>query len=137
MGESSNVRTPEINILVISGRLVKDPVVEILKNDQTVCNFRICNVKSPRANSGGSPKFTYTDVKCWNEIAKYVSKYLQKRDPVVVTGRLEMEEWTNKDGVKCSKLFVKADKVSNITWKDAPVLDEPPASETDIDDIPF
>lgn len=60
---------------------------------------------------------TFVDVDCWGATAQNACKYLRVGDPVMIEGRLKMDQWTDKEGKNRSKLLVEANLVHFLSQK--------------------
>lgn len=99
------------NRVDLMGNLVADPVVRCTAAGTPVCNARLAlNRKHKDAQGTLKETVTYVDVTIWGARGDSFAKYHQKGDLVSIDGRLEMEEWTDKEGQKRSKLMVVAEE---------------------------
>ena len=89
-----------INHLTIAGNLTAPPELKFLPDGKAVCNMRIAN--NLKLNNGNN-KTTFIDCVAWEKTAEVCEKYLVKGSPVLFEGRLDLEEWENKEGQKRSK----------------------------------
>lgn len=97
-----------MNIVNIVGRLTRDPEIrEVVEN--AVCKFGLAHtVKFKRQDGTMAEDTTFVDVEFWGVgPSSVISKYVQKGDQIAVSGTLRMDSWTDKDGGKRSKLYVK------------------------------
>lgn len=81
-----------INHITISGNLTGPPEMKFLPSGQAVCNFRIANNLKLKDKT----KTTFIDVVAWEKTAEVASTYLVKGSPVLLEGRLDLEEWTDR-----------------------------------------
>ena len=85
-----------LNNLVIMGRLTKDPEIRQTANGVSVCRFGIANDRTT-----GENKITdFFDVVAWRKTAEFITNYFRKGDAIIITGRLETNEFTDRDGVQ-------------------------------------
>ena len=101
-----------INRVVISGNLTRDPELRSIPNSGTsVCSLRIA-VNSRRKDESGQwvDKPNYFDVTVFGAQGENCAQYLSKGRPVAVDGRLNWREW-EKDGVKRQSVDIIADSV--------------------------
>ena len=88
-----------------TGNLVADPESRFSQNGKAIGNFRL-------AVSGRNDKTLYFDVTCFDKTAENVCKFKKKGDPVLVEGRLEVDEWEDKETKKKrSKIYIVAENV--------------------------
>jgi single-strand DNA-binding protein len=89
-----------VNVVVITGNLTKDPELRTTPNGTPVCKLRVA-VNSRRKDSASGDwvdKPNYFDVTVWGAQGENCATYLQKGRPVAVDGRLEWREWEAQDG---------------------------------------
>jgi single-strand DNA-binding protein len=106
------VAATNINRVVISGNLTRDPELRSIPNSGTsVCSMRIA-VNSRRKDESGQwvDKPNYFDVTVFGAQGENCAQYLSKGRPVAVDGRLNWREW-EKDGVKRQSVDIIADSV--------------------------
>ena len=89
-----------INRVILTGNLTRDPELRSLPSGSSVCKLRIaCNTRR-KDNSTGEwvDKPNYFDVTVWGQQGENCATYLQKGRPVAIDGRLEWREWEAQDG---------------------------------------
>src|SRR5215210_6412532 len=89
-----------INVVVVTGNLTKDPELRSLPSGSSVCKLRVA-VNSRRKDSATGDwvdKPNYFDVTVWGAQGENCATYLSKGRPVAVEGRLEWREWEASDG---------------------------------------
>lgn len=99
-----------LNHITIMGRLTRDPEMRRTGSGVPVTSFTIA---CDRDFSGkGSEKETdFIDVTAWRNTAEFVNSYFSKGRMAVVSGRLQIRNWTDKDGNKRKSAEVVADNV--------------------------
>lgn len=98
-----------LNHIVIMGRLTRDPELRRTGSGKAVARF---TVAVDRDFSQGDQKETdFIDCVAWQNTGEFVSKYFQKGSMIVVSGRLQIRSWTDKDGNKRRTAEVVADNV--------------------------
>jgi single-strand DNA-binding protein len=95
------------NHIVLVGRLVADPELRQTQDGTPVTSFRIA-VNRPKGRSG-QEQTDFFGVSVWRQRAEVAAKYLQKGKPVLVAGRLQIREYTDRDGNKRTAVEVTAD----------------------------
>ena len=85
-----------LNHIVIMGRLTKDPEMRYTKSQTPVTSFRVA-VDRDHTKGGQERQTDFIDCVAWRSTAEFVSKYFQKGGMIVVSGRLQMREWTDRD----------------------------------------
>jgi single-strand DNA-binding protein len=94
------VAASNLNVVVITGNLTKDPELRSTPGGTSVCKLRVA-VNSRRKDSSSGEwvdKPNYFDVTVWGAQGENCANYLYKGRPVAVEGRLEWREWEANDG---------------------------------------
>ena len=89
-----------LNHITIMGRLVRDPELRRTGTGIAVTTFRIAVDRDFAPKDGGERKADFITCVAWRQTGEFISKYFAKGRMIVVDGRLEMREWTDKDGNK-------------------------------------
>ena len=89
-----------LNHIVIMGRLVRDPELRRTGSGIAVASFRVAVDRDFAPKDGGERKADFIDCVAWRQTGEFISKYFTKGRMIVVEGRLEMRDWTDKDGNK-------------------------------------
>lgn len=108
----SELKLPEINRVVLSGRLTRDPEKRYAQDGTPVTNFSLAFHRRYRSREGTWSENTgFVTVMCYQRLAEVVAQYLRAGSPVVVEGRLQMREWTSTRGEKRQSLELRAESV--------------------------
>ena len=99
-----------LNHITIMGRLVRDPELRHTQSGIPVCTFRIANERD-YISQNGERETDFVDVTAWRGVGEFVSKYFTKGRMAVVEGRLQMREWTDKDGFRRIATEIVAESV--------------------------
>ena len=101
-----------INRVVITGNLTRDPELRNTNSGMAVCSLRIAS-NSRRKDASGTwvEKPNFFDVTVWGAQGENCAQYLSKGRPVAVDGRLDWREWQDKDGNKRQSIDIIADSV--------------------------
>lgn len=100
-----------INRVVITGNLTRDPELRALPSGTAVCNLRIaCNTRR-KEDGEWVDKPNYFDVTVWGGQGENVARYLSKGSPLGIDGRLEWREYETQDGGKRQVVEIVADSV--------------------------
>ena len=99
-----------LNHIVLMGRLTKDPELRRTTSGVPVSTFRIA-VDRDFSGNGGEKQADFVDIVAWRNTAEFVSKHFSKGRMAVVSGRLQMREWTDKEGHRRINAEVVADNV--------------------------
>lgn len=102
-----------INRVVLTGNLTRDPELRSLPSGTTVCNMRIAtNTRRKNSHSGEwEDRAHYFDITVWGVQGENCARYLSKGRPVAIDGRLEWREWETQDGNKRQTVDIIADSV--------------------------
>lgn len=101
-----------INHLVMSGNLTRDPEMRTVGADKSVTSFTIANNSKYKASDGEQrEEVTFCDIEAWGRQGEIAAQYLTKGSAVIVEGRIKQDNWQDKEGQKRSKLKLVADKV--------------------------
>lgn len=100
-----------LNQIFIMGRLARDPEVRHTQSGVTVCSFTLAVDRDIKDKQTGERKTDWIPVTAWRGTGELVSRYLHKGDSIVVVGRLEIQEWTDRQGNKRTAPNVSAENV--------------------------
>jgi single-strand DNA-binding protein len=102
-----------LNRVIITGNLTRDPELRNLPSGTAVCNLRVAVNTRRKDNQTGEwvDKPNYFDVTVWGMQGENCAQYLSKGRPVAVDGRLEWREWEDKQGNKRQSVDIIADSV--------------------------
>ena len=109
-----------INRVILTGNLTRDPELRHLPSGTAVCKLRVA-VNSRRKDESGNwvDKPNYFDVTVWGAQGENCANYLSKGRPVAVDGRLDWREWEAKDGGgKRQSVEIIADSVQFLGSRD-------------------
>ena len=99
-----------LNKIILMGRLVRDPELKTTNSDIPVCKFTVA-VNRPYQKDK-EQKADFINVTAWRGTAEFVSKYFNKGSIIIVEGKLQNNDYTDKDGVKHYSMQVIADGVN-------------------------
>ncbi|MBE6927592.1 MAG: single-stranded DNA-binding protein [Ruminococcaceae bacterium] len=99
-----------LNHIVLMGRLTRDPELRRTSSGIAVATFSLA-VDRDFANTTGERETDFIDIVAWRNTAEFVSKYFAKGRMAVVSGRLQIRNWNDKDGNKRRSAEVIADNV--------------------------
>lgn len=104
------IRLAGINRVCVDGYLGRDPELKYSSNGIAICKISIGNQEIYKDKKTGEQKkrTTWINVNIFGASAEYVGQTLKKGDPVYLEGRLENNEWQDRDGKKHSKLEINA-----------------------------
>lgn len=108
----TELRLPEINRVVLGGRLTRDPDKRYASDGTAVTTLSLAFHRRYRSRDGRLAEHTgYVTVMCYQRLADVCAQYLRTGSPVLVEGRLQMREWTNTRGEKRQSLEIRAESV--------------------------
>ncbi len=113
-----------INRVVLTGNLTRDPELRSTAGGMSVCSLRIASNTRRKDNSTGEwgDKPNYFSVTVWGAQGENCARFLSKGRPVCIDGRLEWREWQGQDGNKRESVEIVADAVQFLGGRDdAPV----------------
>jgi len=100
------------NVVVLAGHLTRSPELRHTPSGLAVCDMRIAVNDTYMSRSGEKVESAlYADVSVWDRQAEFCGQYLAKGAPVLVEGRLKLDEWKNEDGQRRSRIYVRAHRV--------------------------
>ena len=125
-----------LNKITIMGRLTRDPELRRTQSGVAVTGFTLAVDRD-----FGDKETDFIDCVAWKNTAEFVSKYFSKGRMAIVSGRLQMREWEDKDGKKRKTAEVVADSVyfgdSKTNIEDIPAKVAEPVEIEDDGDLPF
>ena len=89
-----------LNHIVIMGRLTRDPELRRTGTGVAVASFSLAVDRDFSPRDGGERETDFIDCVAWRQTGEFVSKYFTKGRMAVVSGRLQIRSWTDKDGNK-------------------------------------
>ena len=108
-----------INRVVMTGNLTKDPELRSTSGGMSVCSMRIaCNTRRKGAGGEWEDKPNFFDVTVWGAQGENCARYLAKGRPVAIDGRLEWREYQAQDGQKRQAIDIIADSVQFLGGRD-------------------
>jgi single-strand DNA-binding protein len=139
----AEIRLPEQNTVLLTGRLTRDAELKYTAAGVAVCHFSIAvnrNYKDPKSGEWKDDT-SYVDINVWREAAERCGKVLKKGSPVHIEGRLKSSSFEGKDGAKRTKLEVEARRVQILekasSGASAGGESEAPSVGADIEEVPF
>lgn len=139
-----------LNKIILMGRLGRDPEVRYTQSGTPVASFSLAVDRDFVDQATGRRPTDWIEVVAWNAKAKFAQQYFCKGQLAVVEGRLQIRDWTDKEGAKRRTAEVVADQIYFAGAKTAPPsegnadersLPEPPAQEfaeqDDEGELPF
>jgi single-strand DNA-binding protein len=118
-----------LNHIVIMGRLVRDPELRRTGSGVAVTSFTLAVDRDFGKNENGEKETDFIDCIAWRQTGEFVSKYFSKGRMAVASGRLQIRNWTDKDGNKRRSAEVAADNVYFGDSKNGSAQGEPSSTE--------
>ena len=100
-----------LNHIVIMGRLTRDPELRRTGSGIAVASFSVAVDRDFSGKDGGEKETDFIDCVAWRQTGEFVSKYFTRGSMIVVSGRLQIRSWTDKEGNKRRSAEVVADNV--------------------------
>ena len=100
-----------LNTITIMGRLTRDPELRRTGSGVAVTNFTLAVDRDFGKNENGEKETDFIDCVAWRNTGEFVDKYFSKGRMAVVSGRLQIRQWTDKDGASRRSAEVVADNV--------------------------
>ena len=139
-----------VNNITLMGRLTRDPELRHTQNQTSVASFTLAVDRGFTPKDGGDRQVYFIDCVAWRGTADFVSKYFSKGQMAAVVGRLQLRDWTDKDGNKRRSAEVVAENIyftgskadadkdksksGSATVSDSTAFDE---MDIDEDELPF
>lgn len=120
-----------LNNVTIMGRLVRDPELRYTQNQTPVASFSLACERDSKDKTAD-----FIDCTAWRRIAEIINEYMMKGQLIVVTGRIQIRQWTDKDGNKRSAPEINVDNAYFAESKRKSDPDERPPMPSDADAPP-
>lgn len=100
-----------LNHITVMGRMTRDPELRRTGSGVAVTSFTLAVDRDFTDKNSGEKETDFLDVVCWKNTAEFVHQYFGKGRMAVVSGRLQIRNWTDKDGNKRRTAEIVADNV--------------------------
>jgi single-strand DNA-binding protein len=120
-----------LNVVVLSGRLGKDPELKNTQSGKSVGTFSIAVDRG----YGDKKKTIWMNIEVWGKTAEAVARLVTKGKRVEVTGELDEDSWVDQSGQKKSRFKIVANKVDIIDFPENGNSTQ--SNDVDESDIPF
>lgn len=100
-----------MNQIILMGRLTRDPELRHTQTGTAVASFTLAVDRGYASRDGGERQTDFIDIVTWRQTAEFVTKYFVKGQLAAVSGRLQIRDWTDKEGNKRRNAEVVADNV--------------------------
>jgi single-strand DNA-binding protein len=116
------------NTITLIGNLTRDPEIRFTSTGRAVASFGIAVGRRYQVNGEWQEQTSYFNVTAWGQLGENAAATLGKGNRVVVTGRLEQREYTNREGEKRTAIDVIADELGpSLRWATATIERNPRA----------
>ncbi len=99
-----------LNSVTLMGRLTRDPEMKHTQSGIAVVSFTLAVDRDFKSSDGGK-QTDFIDCTAWRNTAEFVSKYFTKGKMAAVSGKLQIREWTDKDGKNRRSAEVVVDSI--------------------------
>ena len=99
-----------LNKAILMGRLTADPELRRTQNNTAVTSFTLA-VNRSFSRQGEQPQVDFIDIVAWSSTAEFVTKWFRKGQLVAVSGRIQVRNWEDKQGMKRKSVEVVAEEV--------------------------
>lgn len=100
-----------LNKIILMGRLGRDPEVRYTQSGKPVASFSLAVDRDFKDKASGERATDWIDVVAWDAKAKFVQQYFHKGQQAVVEGRLQIRDYTGRDGTRRRAAEVVADNI--------------------------
>lgn len=113
-----DLRMPDVNRTQLAARLCRDPELRRLPSGMALCKLSLAQSRKYKTKDGEQKEETlFINATCWGKTAEYVGDHFKKGRPVLVEGRLKLDEWDDKTtGQKRSAVEITAERVQALDW---------------------
>ena len=142
----ADLKFPNLNFVLLSGRLVQDPELRYTPSGRPVARMRIASDRRFKDQSGEWQTETlFVDVIAWRDLAERCADKLRKGSPIIVEGYLRSRSWETESGQRRSVIEVVGRRIQFLE-KFGEVIEEQleeavpediPVEEEPEDDLPF
>ncbi len=126
----SELKLPDVNRVLLSGRLTRDPDRRYAADGTPITGFDIAFHRHFRGRDGKLAEQTgYATVMTYQRLAEVCAQYLRKGGAVLVEGRLQMREWTGPQGESRQRLEIRGEAVHFLERMSDRAVEAPPTAE--------
>lgn len=124
-----------LNKIMIMGRLTRDPDLRYTQSGTPVASFTVA-VDRDYADQNGKRETDFIDCVAWKQGGEFVSKYFSKGSMIVVVGRLQLRDWTDKEGNKRRSAEIVTESTYFGESKRRDSNEERPVDEPQFEELP-
>lgn len=113
-----DLKVPRLNVVLISGRVTRDPELRYTPKGTPTLRFSIAADRSVKDENGNFQNVTtFVDIVTWSKLAEICSENLHKGSPVLVQGRLDIRNYTDRDNQPRKVTEIVAESVQFLEYK--------------------
>jgi single-strand DNA-binding protein len=121
---------PNLNKVFLIGHLTRDPETRAV-GETSVTNFGIATNHKWQSKDGEKKEEVYFgECQCWGKRGEAIARFVKKGDALSVQGRLRLEQWDDKNGVKQSKTRIEVEDFQFLGGKPSGEPEQKPAART-------
>ena len=109
-----NLKMPQLNTVQLSGRLVRDAEMKYTSTGKALLK----NAIAVDQGFGDKKTTEFYNIKAWEKTAERIEPLVRKGAPVIISGRLTMERWENREGVVVEKPCIDVYQLNTLEWPD-------------------
>ncbi|MGC6423686.1 MAG: single-stranded DNA-binding protein [Lentimonas sp.] len=107
------------NKVILMGNLTRDPETRVTANGLTICKLGLAVSRAFSTKDGERrEETTFVDIDAFGKQAEVITKYMRKGKPIMIEGRLKLDQWEGQDGQKRSKLGVVLENFQFVGGRD-------------------
>lgn len=114
----ADLRMPDLNMVVVAGRLTRDPELKYTGGGRAYCRVSIANSRRYKTKEGEQREETvFLEGTLWDKFAEYVGDKFRKGRPVLIEGRLRQSEWEDREsGQKRTRIELAINRLTPLDW---------------------
>lgn len=110
------------NSITVVGNVTRDPELRYTQSGKATVNVGIAVNRRYQVNGEWQEQTSYMNVVAWDQLAENIAASLNKGTRVLVTGRLDIREYTDREGAKRTAVDIVADEIGpTLRWATATV----------------
>ena len=132
------IRVPNLNLVILAGRLTAKPEQKETQSGTAVTNFSVAVNQAYRDGDGEwKSKTLFADITAWGKLAEYAVN-LEKGSPLIIQGSLQSNNWTDNSGKKRKSIQMIAQKINSLEKSENENQEEEvPELESEEEELPF
>lgn len=122
----ADLRVPDLNHVVIAGRLTRDPDLKYTASNRAYVRFGLANTRYYKTKHGEKREdTTFVNATAWDKQAEWIGERLKKGRPVLLEGSLRSYESDDRDAGKTTRLEVNTQRLTPLDWDEDKRQDAP------------